>query len=152
MRKAASVLVMLAFLGSARAGEKVTTPTQGPGIGPAPLGAVLYEVKIKGLENFGALMVGYKAPDLQYWRDNVRSGVFLIGLSAGNQVVMSAAPNLVFPEWGDSKKDASGSCYCNATIQKEPLDEFTEVYKTTGKGKCEDGIICFLKGFPGKVQ
>ncbi|HEV8335134.1 MAG TPA: hypothetical protein VGR67_01795 [Candidatus Polarisedimenticolia bacterium] len=152
------ILALLLLPCPAFAAEKSVYPSQGPDGG---FGSTLYFIQVKGFE-IKAIMGG----DPTLWnpvdfRINARGGVYNIGIwgslssdprvAADGEIVKAAAYSLAFPELGDSAKDAPGACYCSGTIG-ESEDPFNVAPKMTGKGKCDAGVTCYVKGVQGQAK
>jgi hypothetical protein len=146
MRKLMGVLLLLGCVGIARAQDKPVVPTQGPAYGPNP-GQFLYTVQVRGITGVGTLLIGDAKSTTDDWKLQVRYAVESIGTYSGNQDVVNAASLLTFPELGDVKGDAA--CYCGSTLNKDPLDDQDDTYMLSGKSKCVDAFICYIKGVSG---
>jgi hypothetical protein len=125
-------------------------------------------VKVKGMEArtyCGGGPIDYSQFPLPMIEDLTRNMVFLLGFDAANAYypppltaqqekqrelgrrVMEAAPYLIFPELGDPiTKDTPAVAYCSSSTQKEPVDPWdSQNVKPTGKGRCQDLVIVYLR-------
>jgi hypothetical protein len=120
--------------------------------------AIVSCVKVKGLERSQCIAMGAQEwADIELVKNEVRGAVSLIGLLASNpedgRKVMEAASYLNFPELDGFDKNATGWCVCSSSVQKDQLDPFAlEGLKATGKGRCQDLMVCTVKGVPGAAK
>lgn len=145
--------IALVFLFSLPCLAAVNKPTIPPGISYPP--GTLSCVQVRFMERVQCiLMVGPEWADIELVKNEVQGAVALIGLLATNpddgHKVMSAAPYLNFPELEPFNKSAPGWCVCSSSVQKDQIDPWNlEGLKPTGKGRCQDLMVCSVKGVAG---
>jgi len=147
------------------AADKSVYPTGLPN-GPD---ANFYCLTVKGLAGQSCVSIGrVDVTNAEVVRDVSRALAAVVGFTAANaffppplipqqertredgRKVLAAAPYLAFPELGDDPRGAPGVCVCSSSVQKDQVDPFAlEGLKATGKGRCEDLMICYVKGVPG---
>ena len=162
MKRAAAGIVLLALTGAALAGpEKPILP------GPT------FCLTVKNLEPQIACArdVNFAGTPADILKDTLRNWVWGMGFNAANSYfpppltkeqeryreagwkVMEAAPGLAFPEidQATASPGATGSCFCSSTVGDPAFPETAfETWKLSGKGRCQDAMICFVKGIAGK--
>jgi len=173
MKQAVIAILMLAFLGSARAGEeKPIWPTGFPTAGDG------YCVSVKGvtwdpISRSGISCSPIAGPrDLATQKLAVQGALLAIGWDMVNgfgpwsypltdeqlkrqewgRKIMAAALSATFPELGEPRSDAS--CYCGKDVTGEPDFDADPTRKTPrgSRGGCSDWMSCFVKGVPGSPQ
>ena len=108
----------------------------------------------------------YSALPTPVLEERMRADIWLYGFEVANSLplsppspelesrrglgrtIMSAAPDIAFPELGDPiTKDTQAVAYCSSTVGNglaKPFD--VESVKSMGKGRCAEVLVVYVKG------